>query len=250
LLLAGLLFLAALVVVRPVFISEIMARLPLLKSMRWPFRELLQFQFFLHLLLVVRPPGFTARNQLRLAVFSTLIYVVPMLAYKIPPTLNTTKADRHLVLSGELGTYWRHVQTYLRPGDRIAVLLPLKLYLDHSYDIPFSLLPAFNYAGLAGVPSAGGYSQTPPKDQLYLKTFTVYPFGVWQPEQKAALLAEQPALKFVTLESIEPLRISLGSGDGPDVDLTPFIPDDIKKEVAESVAAGKLQKAAEKKRGH
>ena len=48
-----LLFIAVLVC-RPIWITEIMLHLPLFRSMRWPFRELVQFQFFLHLFLLVR----------------------------------------------------------------------------------------------------------------------------------------------------------------------------------------------------
>ncbi len=43
-------------VCRPVWIAEIMMRLPIFKSMRWPFRELVQFEFFFHLFLLLRPP--------------------------------------------------------------------------------------------------------------------------------------------------------------------------------------------------
>jgi hypothetical protein len=246
--LAGLIFLAILVVVRPLFVSEILVRLPLLKSMRWPFRELIQFQFFLHLLLVVRVPGFTRRKRFWLAAFSTAIFVVPLLAYRIPPTLNTMRTDRGLVLSGEFDGYWRRVRAFLSPEDRVAVLLPLQLYTDNHYDIPFSLLTAFNYPCLTRIAGAGGYSQTPPEDQLYLKIWTTYPFGAWRPEQKADLLAQRPDLKFITLESLSPLKITLSARTGPTVDLTPFVPAAVRKEVADAFARGQIYAAMEKAR--
>jgi hypothetical protein len=40
-------------------------------------------------------------------------------------------------------------------------------------------------------------------------------------------LAEHPDLKFITLESLQPLRITLSSGTGPAIDLTPFVPHEL-----------------------
>jgi hypothetical protein len=48
--------------------------------------------------------------------------------------------------------------------------------------------------------------------------------GVFSPDQKEAILRERPNVKFITLESVDPLRITLSSRDGPTVDLTPLIP--------------------------
>ncbi len=132
--------------------------------------------------------------------------------------------DRELVLSGGFDRYWSQVRPLLKRGDRVAVIIPRNFYEDEKLDKPYSLLATFNYAVLANVVSTGGYSQTAPRDQLYTKTQPYYPFGAFLPEQKADLLAERPGLKFITLESVEPLKITLSSRDGPTVDLTPFAP--------------------------
>jgi hypothetical protein len=243
--LGSLVLLAALVIVRPVWISEIMARLPLLKSMRWPFRELIQFQFFLHVLLVARPSGFSPRAQFRLACFSTAILVIPMLAYKIPPTFNTMRVDRKLVLHGGLDLYWSRVGALLRPGDCIAPLLPTELYAEGHYEIPYSLLNAYNYPCFTRVLAAGGYSQTTPHDQLYVQPWSIFPFGVWTPPQKQDLMRERPDLKFISLDSLDPLKITLSSRDGPAIDLTPYVPDDVRQFVAGSVQAQRKMDEAE-----
>jgi hypothetical protein len=247
-LLVGLVLLAALVVVRPQFVSEIMVRLPLLKSMRWPFRELLQFQFFLHLLLLVRPSGFPARGQRRLAVFSTLIYLVPMLAYKIPPTFNTMRIDRELVLHGGLDAYWRQVRPLLQPGDRVAAIIPREFYAEGQFELPFSLLNAFNYPCLTRCDAAGGYSQTSPRDQLYVQPWSIYPFGAWEPDQEAELRAERPDLKFIAVESISPLKITLSSATGAVIDLTPYVPENVREEVAAGFVRGRAIEAEQARR--
>jgi hypothetical protein len=111
-----------------------------------------------------------------------------------------------------------------QPGDVIAVLIPLRFYSDDRFDEPYSLLSTFNYSCLTHVVNAAGYSPTPPVGQWYTKTRSIYPFGAYLPEQKAALMAERPNLKFITLESLRPVRLSLSSRDGPTVDLTPYLP--------------------------
>ena len=112
----------------------------------------------------------------------------------------------------------------LKPTDRIAVIIPFDLYMDDRFEEPYSLLGTYNYAALAGVVNAWGYSPTLPKNMAYTKTYAFYPFGAYHPLQKASLMAERPELKFITLESLHPLKITLSSRDGPTIDLTPFVP--------------------------
>jgi hypothetical protein len=214
----------AVLICRPILITEIMMRLPLFRSMRWPFREFVEFQFFLHLLLVLRPPELSRPMLHKLALFGTFVFVVPLLLYPFPPTFNTMNWDRELVLTGGCQRYWDKVRPLLKPTDRIAVLIPLDLYLDDRFEEPYSLLGTYDYAELADVVNAWGYSPTAPLDQLYTKTYAFYPFGAYRPEQKQDLMAEKPGLKFITLESLHPLKITLSSRDGPTIDLTPFVP--------------------------
>lgn len=218
------LILIAVLICRPLWITEIMMRLPLFKSMRWPFREFIQFQFFLHLFLLVRPPGLTPALRRYSAGFGACLLVIPMVLYSLPPTFNSMSWDRELVLTGGCERYWDQVRPLLKPTDRIAVLIPLDLYEDNRFEEPYCLLGSYNYAVLAGVVNAWGYSPTVPRDQVYTKTYAFYPFGAYNPNQKAALMAERPDLKFITLESLNPLKITLSSRDGPTIDLTPYVP--------------------------
>jgi len=214
----------AVLICRPVWITEIMMRLPLFRSMRWPFREFVQFQFFLHLFLVIRPPGLTAQLRRYTAFFGTCVLIIPMALYPLPPTFNSMSWDRELILTGGFDRYWDQVRPLLKPTDRIAVLIPLDLYESDRFEEPYSLLGTFNYAALAGVVNAWGYSPTVPRDQVYTKTYAYYPFGAYHPSQKQALMAERPELKFITLENLHPLKITLSSRDGPTIDLTAFVP--------------------------
>jgi hypothetical protein len=214
----------AIMICRPVFVTEIMAHLPLLRSLRWPFREFVQFQFFLHLFLLVRPPGLSVQARNVSAVFGTFVLVFPLLTFPFPPTFNAMTWDRELLISGGYESYWNQVRPLLKPTDRVAVLIPFNLYRDDRFEEPYSLLGSYNYAAVDDFVNAWGYSPTAPLDQLYTKTYAFYPFGAYDPAQKAALMAEKPDLKFISLESLRPLRITLSSRDGPTIDLTPFVP--------------------------
>jgi hypothetical protein len=226
----ALLVFGAILICRPVWITEIMMRLPLFRSMRWPFREFVQFQFFLHLFLLVRPPGLTAQARQVSAFFGTCLLVIPMAFYPLPPTFNSMNWDRELILTGGFERYWDQVRPLLKPTDRIAVIIPLDIYEDDRFEEPYSLLGTYDYAILAGVVNAWGYSPTAPRDQVYTKTYAFYPFGAYHPNQKQSLMAEKPDLKFITLESLRPLRITLSSRDGPTVDLTPYVPKRLSKD--------------------
>jgi hypothetical protein len=158
------------------------------------------------------------------AVFGTLVYVVPTITFPLPPTLNEMTWDRELVMSGEADQFWLKVRAMMKPGDRYAVLIPLDLYEDDRFEQPYSLLGTFNYAAMFGTVNAWGYSPTVPLDQAYTRVAAFYPFGAYVPSQRAALLADKPGLKLMSLESSKPLRITLSSRDGPTIDLTPLVP--------------------------
>lgn len=212
-------------VVRPIWISEIMMHLPVLRSMRWPFRELVQFQFFFHLFLLLRPPGLTVSHQRFSAVMGACVMVIPMFLYIIGPTLNEMPLGRKLLFSGDFDRYWDQVRPLLKPSDRVAVLIPYKVYMNDDYEKPNGLFLSFNYSILARVVCASGYSHTSPPDQLYARTIPYYPNGAYEVSQQASLLSERPDLKFITLESLHPLKITLSSRDGPTIDLTPYAPE-------------------------
>ncbi len=219
----GLLILSAVMIIRPHWVSELMVRLPVIRSMRWPFRELVQFLFFFHFLLLLRPSFFRPFAQRLLATGSAVAMVVPMVLYAFPPTFNAMPLGRQMIFSGEFEQYWAQVRSLLKPSDRVAVLIPFDLY-ENAPERPGGVIGTFNYAMLARFTNASGYSHTAPVSQLYTKTIPRFPDGSYDIEQKADLLAERPELKFITLESMRPLRVTLSSGNGPTIDLTPYIP--------------------------
>ena len=219
----ALMALAVLLVCRPIFVSEIMAHLPLFKSMRWPFRELVQFQFFFHLFLLVRPVFCTPQTRFLTAVTSSAIFAVPMLLYPVLPTLNEMNLDRRLVRTGQFDRYWDQVRPLLKPGDVIVNLYPPAMSDDVAMARPYSLMGGYSYAMLARVVNGSGYSQTAPANQLYLRTSPVYFGDGYDLSQRNTLLQERPHLTFIVLEHDRPFTLTLDTGDGAQVNLTPYV---------------------------
>ena len=217
--------LAVLLVCRPLWVSEILLHVPLLKAMRWPFRELVQLQFFFHLFLLLRPVTCRPRTRFLAAWAGSLVFAVPMLLYQVTPTFNDMPLDRQLVLSGKFDTYWAKVGKFFQPGDRFVILMPEATTQTDSMFEPYSLLGAYNYPMLAHVVCASGYSQTAPADQRPLKTALLSPWGAYKIDQRENLLREDSGLKFITIERRQPLQVTLSSRDGPVIDLTPYIRD-------------------------
>jgi len=221
----GLVAILTVMVIRPLWISEIMIHLPVLKSMRWPFREILQLQFFLHLFLVLRPLGGTVPFQRKITAISIFIFLFPWL-FLPAPTFYGMHMDRQLLFSGRANRYWDRVKTLLGPDDCLVPVADPALINNRNYqlEIPFTLLGAYDFPILFKVKSATGYSIVAPRDQLYLHTAPAINIGIFSPDQKQAILQERPGVRFITLESVEPLRITLSTPNRPPIDLTPYIP--------------------------
>ena len=217
-LLAGLVIMT----VRPDFITEILLHLPLLKSMRWPFREALQLLFFFHVLLLVWRHGAFARWWPRLVLFSSLVFLLPMPFSRIP-TLNALFIDRAEILSGHAEMFWAKVRTQLKPTDQIATVIDHEMFRVHNGKLPLCLLGTADFPSFLQVRCASGYSPTANWDLLPLKVHQQYNFGAFAPSQIAKLFQQQPSLKIIEATGYDPLRIMLLSRDGS-VDLTPDIP--------------------------
>jgi len=213
-----------LMVIRPDWLSAVLLQLPLLKSTRWPFREIIQFQFFIHLFFLLRPFQRSAWLGRGLVALGAAIYLVPLL-FMAAPSFNPMPVDRDLLFSGRADHFWQRVKPLLGPDD---VLVPVKnpAVLNHEalFHIPLSLCAVCNYPALFRVRSATGYSLTVPVDQLYLRESPMVIWGFFNPADEKTILAEHPSVRFVTLESLNPLRITLSVPNGTAVDLTPLIP--------------------------
>jgi hypothetical protein len=101
-------------------------------------------------------------------------------------------------------------------------MMNASLVMQDRYEAPYSLIGAYNYPELFEVTAAAGYTLTVPRDQAYLVTASSRNNGIYAPEQAATILRERPNARFITLENVKPLRVTLSSPQGP-IDLTPLL---------------------------
>jgi hypothetical protein len=219
----GLMLLLAILVVRPPGITEAMAHVPLLRSMRWPFREILQLLFFLHLLLVLRPMAGSSEFHNRVSLVSLTLFVLPLF-YTWPLTLNALEPDRHALFSGQGARFWTAVKAQLRPGDQIATVIDPDLWLHSQYKMPYSLTGTADFPAYFRIHAISGYSQTAPLDQLPVPIKPYFWFGAYSPDQVPAITRGHPELRLIVVEKTDPLTLQLSSPTGGSpINLTPLL---------------------------
>jgi hypothetical protein len=209
-------------IIRPDWLAAMMYHLPFFRSMRWPFREGMQFLFFIHLFLILRFPERIPRWQPATVLFSLMMFLLPLPFIRVP-TLNALFLDRQLLFSGEAERFWAGVKSQLKPTDEIATVIDWPYWQANSRDIPYTLLGTANFPAFFQVRCISGYSPTAPLDQIPLKTYPGWWFGAFREDQVRQVLAERPDLKLLRIESTHPLKITMSTGFGPAIDLSPYL---------------------------
>jgi hypothetical protein len=220
----AIILLLVLCVIRPVAITQVMAHLPILRSMRWPFREILQLLFFFHLLLVIRPWTGGTVFQNRIACVSLALFTLPLFFTK-PLSLNPLTEDRAAILSGRGERFWTTVKAQLRPGDEIATVVDPGPWNKSLGIMCYSLAGTADFPAYFRMRCISGYSQTVPLDQLAMPVHPYYWFGAYDPTQMPLLYKYYPNVRIIWVTSIHPLRMELLSPGRNDrvIDLTPLL---------------------------
>ena len=172
--LAALALLTMVFIARPHWLAEIFSSLPLLKSLRWPFREIAVLHFFTHALFLVAFRPLT-RRPARTTVLAGC--AGGMLAFALvflctAPTFWLFEPDRRLIISGEADRYWDALKENhgLDSGPRrFVVEAEPPVLMRYRSSVPFSLLGGFNFASLFRVHNVDGFSVTPPPNAQWLK---------------------------------------------------------------------------------
>ncbi len=174
--LAGLMLVAVAFIARPLWLGEIFAHLPLLRSLRWPFREIVALHFLTHTLFLVgyRPPvaGMAARRAaLACGVFGVTAFALVFLC--TAPTFWLFEPDRRLIISGEADRYWNQLKEKngITPGHpRFAIQAQPETLMPLRPVVPFVLMGGFNYASLFRISNVTGFSTIPPRNALWLES--------------------------------------------------------------------------------
>jgi hypothetical protein len=202
--------LTALFIVRPHWLTEILSHLPLLRSLRFPFREIFVFLFFVHLWIALRPVTIPRLWQRFTIALGIIFYAMPFFIFK-PPAFTPYPLDRHLLRTGEGERYWKKVRPLLQGKPFVPILEP-HIATEWTPSVPWLLLGAYNYPSLIEVPSKSGYVIAG-MTGLYLNGVKARGHvGSFRPADIPRLRAAHPDLKFIVLKQIRPLRIELYDG--------------------------------------
>lgn len=194
-------------IARPVWLERALAALPVLRSLRWPFREVavllvLLHWWFLHRWHPARNPG--PRRLLWAAA------AVPLLAWTAggPPTFGLYPLSRRAVFAPQTEDYWRELRPLL--GDRPLLAMADPPLQGRRAEMPLPLLAGPNFSALYDVTYASGYSTTTPLLHDPVLSHIVFPGGFLVPTRRAArYLQLRPETNVVLLHSLQPAVWSL-----------------------------------------
>jgi hypothetical protein len=202
--------LALLLIVRPPWLAGLFSKLPIYRSLRWPFREIAQLTFFAHIFLLLNLERLSARAARLIAAVSALLFAT--IFVNPPPTFNAMELDRRLLLAGTSQDFWKG---YLKArGSRPTIIVsghPIQVIGDRT-NIPFSLLGAFDYSCLLGLTNVSGYSPTIPPTKFSSEIRPWHHSGIFSRPDAEQLVAQHPELVHVALRNSQPPVFSIIEG--------------------------------------
>ncbi|HSI84665.1 MAG: hypothetical protein ACAI35_12730 [Candidatus Methylacidiphilales bacterium] len=156
----GLALFALVLTARPVYLQSIMQYIPFIKSLRWPYKDLMFFHFFLHMWMVMNPPRWKSPWQLCMAILGIGIWLWPMLINPAP-SMSPRYADRDALLSGRAERYWTAIKRLLPPD---AIIVPAAVPTawiappQYFYSMPQCAIASYNFGAMFEVKTLGCYS--------------------------------------------------------------------------------------------
>jgi hypothetical protein len=155
----GLLLVAVLMITRPDWLGGLLVHIPIIRSLRWPFRELWVLLFATHVFLLfesrwlgpIGRPALVAAG----AVVCGFLLLLP------PPTLGSFAVDRRLLFAGVPQRYWTDLQSRHGKARGVIVGMDTIRLQPPRGRIPFTLLGTHNFGSLFGFTSAMGYTFIP-----------------------------------------------------------------------------------------
>ncbi len=190
-----------LLVWRPLWLAEILSVLPVFRSTRWPFREIVVLLFFVHVLFI-----FNYRPLPRHWNWTVwFLALIPLVALGLAgaPSMGPIELSRRLIISGAADAYWREMRPAL-DARATLVCADLPLVSSSPESMPFPLLPSHNFAALFGVVNVSGFSPSSPYSIDRARMMPPGVNGIYSPEQARIYLEQFPETRVVWLRQTDP----------------------------------------------
>ncbi len=194
-------------IVRPLWLTTVLSHIPILRSLRIPMREVLILLFFIHCWIALRPVTLDARLRRASLAVGAALFVSSFWSLG-PPSFSNMELDRRLVLGGDAARHWAKLRPTLAGRQYVAAIeVPIPLLNANLDRVPWSLLGAYNYAALFGVPAHAGYYIP----GLFKAEAGAEPLnavmGIYSLGSARRLQALHPEIAILSLASLNPPRI-------------------------------------------
>ena len=208
-------------IVRPPWLGGLYTHLPLLRSLRWPFREIATLHFFSHtlFLFVFQPVLASVRRIVALVCAGVGLLAYAAIFLCPAPTFWLFKPDRQLLTSGEADRYWDGLKSSggLRPGIPFLVEADPAILGPRRPAVPFVVLGGFNHASLFRVRNLSGFTNSPSASMIaFARKIGAAPYfwgGVYSHGAAMRTVAAVPGTQRIVLTSIAPTCWEVVSGD-------------------------------------
>lgn len=205
-------------VARPVWVSALLTHLPLLGSLRWPYKEVFLFLFLLHLWML-RGTRMDPIKAGALTAAGFVFFIAPCVLFG-PPSLNEARHDRMWLMTGRAQLYRAELQQAAAGTRGIAPVLPDWALDDPEAYLTLPVLPlaSHNYPAYFRIRSASGYSATLPLKLFYREPRAANVYGVFR-ERDASRLREEGWTTVTLTADIEQAEATRPDGQRVPLDL-------------------------------
>jgi hypothetical protein len=204
-----LLLFAILLAQRPPFLARAMLYVPVLKSLKWPFRQLLFFHFFITLWMASNLGRLSLRHGWKFMSAGVLIFGVSLGLMGQPAF--SDYGDRRLILSGAADHFWARMKQEMPPD---AVLVTVNSFGRMGWwRYPLSLTGGANLSALYGVTTAGGYSFTKPCNTAKTSIPCDRVFGFFKTIDLPALQRTYKSIYLIEVLSPSSIRMGICNSD-------------------------------------
>ncbi|MFQ3671059.1 MAG: hypothetical protein SNJ84_06340 [Verrucomicrobiia bacterium] len=185
----GLAGLVALLIARPAWLAGLLSDVPILGSLRWPYKEVFLFLFLVHGWML-RGSRMAQDRMVLVVAVGWIFFLFPLVAFG-PPTLNEAAEDRAWLRSGRAEAWGERLREAVADTRGLVPALPdwaledVETYLS----VPALPLGSHNYPAYFRVRSASGYSATLPRELFYREPRPFNVYGVFR-ERDAERLRE------------------------------------------------------------